>query len=103
MPATTTAANKGFVFLNLTCNRGKEQDTSQHQQPSTHDYAEMMLYAFVDSAPSVADLLWSKQQLGQGEFLTLTAADGQEWSNTINTTTTDASTTTKSTHEPQLF
>ncbi|KAI8645745.1 hypothetical protein BD408DRAFT_411456 [Parasitella parasitica] len=72
------------VFLNLTC--GNEQDDYQHRHhqghhretTSTHDLAEMILYSFVDDAPTVADLLWSKQQQSQGEFLALT--DEQEWS-----------------------
>ncbi|OAC98478.1 hypothetical protein MUCCIDRAFT_115390 [Mucor lusitanicus CBS 277.49] len=62
--------NNMVVFLNLTC--------------------EMMIYAYVDDSPSVADLLWSKQQLNQGEFLKLT--DEQEWS--------QLPTVDYSTHEP---
>lgn len=76
MPANNNNNNNDFVFLNLTTEE-EEHYFDQDIFPSTHDSAEMMLYAFVDSAPSVADLLWSKQQLGQSEFLKLT--DGQEW------------------------
>ncbi|KAI8090126.1 uncharacterized protein B0P05DRAFT_529458 [Gilbertella persicaria] len=63
-------------FLNLTCNL--HENDQEQETISTHDAAEFMIYAHVDSFPSVADLLWSKQQLGQGEFLKLTAE--QEWS-----------------------
>ncbi|KAF1802327.1 hypothetical protein V8B55DRAFT_1479123 [Mucor lusitanicus] len=84
--------NNMVVFLNLTCgNNSHHEDVHHHQEPnSTHDLAEMMIYAYVDDSPSVADLLWSKQQLNQGEFLKLT--DEQEWS--------QLPTVDYSTHEP---
>ena len=84
--------NTGFVFLNLTCTR---QELEEYHQvgPSTHDAAETMLYAYVDSSPSVADLLWSKQQLGQDHFLKLT--DDQQW--------LDLPAFDFSTHEPLLL
>lgn len=73
MPATVVNKKNELTFLNLTCTREQEEHYfDQDMFPSTHDAAEMMLYAYVDSSPSVADLLWSKQQLGQGQFLTLT-------------------------------
>ncbi|KAI8994747.1 hypothetical protein BDB01DRAFT_773941 [Pilobolus umbonatus] len=64
------------VFLDLTSSTEEELYFDWHELPSTHDGAEMVLYSFVDTTPDVADLIWSKQQLKQGEFLTLT--DGQE-------------------------
>lgn len=71
--------NNMVAFLNLTCGNHQDHHQDHQNEPnSTHDLAEMMIYAFVDDAPSVADLLWSKQQLNQGEFLKLT--DEQEWS-----------------------
>jgi hypothetical protein len=77
-PSTPAIINDDLVFLNLTCTREQEEhyfDTDEF--PSTHDAAEMMLYAYVDDSPSVADLLWTKKQQGQDQFLTLT--DEQEW------------------------
>jgi hypothetical protein len=60
------------IFLDLTCNRLIQQEGQEKEKSSsTHDDAENVLYSFVDNSPSVADLLWSKKQLGQGEFLTL--------------------------------
>ncbi|CAO3614044.1 unnamed protein product [Mucor hiemalis] len=83
-----------FVFLNLTCTREQEEMYfDQDLFPSTHDSAEMMLYAYVDSAPCVADLLWTKQQQGQDHFLKLT--DEQSWE--------ELPTLDFSTHEPRLF
>lgn len=83
-----------FVFLNLTCTREQEEMYfDQDLFPSTHDAAEMMLYAYVDSTPCVADLLWSKQQQGQDHFLKLT--DEQHWE--------ELPTFDFSTHEPRLF
>lgn len=112
MPTKTTTTTKNattndLIFLNLTCNRAivleeEEHHHHHHQElPSTHDAAEMMLYAFVDSAPLVADLLWSKQQLKQGEFLTLTPVgeqQQQEWSYSDMDVENGTST-----HEPQLY
>ncbi|CEP19908.1 hypothetical protein [Parasitella parasitica] len=90
--------NNMVVFLNLTCSGGGEEQDNHYQDNrtetiSTHDLAEMMLYSFVDDAPTVADLLWSKQQLNQGEFLKLT--DEQEWS--------QLPVVDYSTHEPVCF
>ncbi|KAI9277442.1 hypothetical protein BY458DRAFT_504992 [Sporodiniella umbellata] len=59
-------------FADLTCNRYSELESLQHTS-STHDFAEDMIYSFVDNSPHVADLLWAKQQLGQNAFLTLAA------------------------------
>ncbi|KAL9548682.1 hypothetical protein MBANPS3_005570 [Mucor bainieri] len=60
------------VFLNLTCGNSHHEDAHHHQdhkEPnSTHDLAEIMIYAYVDDSPSVADLLWSKQQLNQALY-----------------------------------
>lgn len=82
-----------FVFLNLTCTREQEEMYfDQDLFPSTHDAAEMMLYAYVDSTPCVADLLWSKQQQGQDYFLKLT--DEQHWE--------ELPSLDFSTHEPRL-
>lgn len=62
-----------MMYLDLTCNRSKGQEGEQEKMLcSTHDWAETMIYSFVDNSPHVADLLWSKQQLGQSEFLKLT-------------------------------
>jgi hypothetical protein len=80
-----------YVFLNLTCAREAEEEHDNHHLGSTHDYAESMLYAFVDNSEPVADLLWAKQLLKQGEFLKLT--DENEWS--------ELPTITFSTHEPK--
>ncbi|KAI8886097.1 hypothetical protein K501DRAFT_283985 [Backusella circina FSU 941] len=80
-----------YVFLNLTCALDVEEEQDTHYLGSTHDYAESMLYAFVDNSESVADLLWTKQLLKQGEFLKLT--DENEWP--------ELSTITFSTHEPK--
>ncbi|KAI9484078.1 MAG: hypothetical protein EXX96DRAFT_164534 [Benjaminiella poitrasii] len=83
--------NFSYVFLNLTSNsQHYEEEAGAFFSSSTHDLAEKMLYAYVDNNPSVADLLWSKQQLQQGEFLKLT--DGQEWD--------QAPVSSFSTHEP---
>jgi hypothetical protein len=80
-----------LVFMDLTCDRELEYDLyEQHLSPSTHDLAELMLYSFVDSSPYVADLIYSKQLLKQGEFLTLT--DEKDWA--------DMPTIEFSTHEP---
>lgn len=84
-------ATPELVFMDLTCDRDHEYDIDEeHISPSTHDLAEFMLYSFVDSSPYVADLIYSKQVLKQGEFLTLT--DGRDWS--------DEPTIEFSTHEP---
>ncbi|CAO3690728.1 unnamed protein product [Rhizopus stolonifer] len=64
-------SQKGFV--NLTCDRDYDSSLSQEATISTHDLAETMIYSFVDNTPHVADLLWTKQQLGQNGFLTLAA------------------------------
>ncbi|CAO3654528.1 unnamed protein product [Mucor fragilis] len=89
--------NNMVFFLNLTCGNSHHEDAHHHQDQkepsSTHDLAEIMIYAYVDASPSVADLLWSKQQLNQGEFLKLT--DEQEWS--------QLPTVDYSTHEPYFL
>jgi hypothetical protein len=75
--------------MDLTCDRDHDYDICE-QEPSTHDLAELMLYSFVDSSPYVADFIYSKQLLKQGEFLTLT--DEKDW--------LDVPTIEFSTHEP---
>ncbi|KAI7903551.1 uncharacterized protein BX663DRAFT_506864 [Cokeromyces recurvatus] len=85
-----TSQDYKFEFLNLTCN-SHHQEEEEKTFSSTHDLAEMMLYAFVDNTPSVADLLWSKQLLQQDDFLKLTP-DNQEWD--------EEQVITFSTHEP---
>ncbi|KAG1142305.1 hypothetical protein G6F37_008258 [Rhizopus arrhizus] len=74
MPSTAKYTTEDqMVYLDLTCNRSKGQENEQEKMLcSTHDCAETMIYSFVDNSPHVADLLWSKQQLGQSEFLKLT-------------------------------
>ncbi|KAI8988148.1 hypothetical protein BDF20DRAFT_808257, partial [Mycotypha africana] len=66
-------ANKHELrFLNLTCYLTEEErDYKNEENYSTHDSAETMIYAYVDTHPTVADLIWKKRQLKQSEFLSL--------------------------------
>ena len=78
---TAVLPDNNIVYLDLTCNRqSHDQDDEDDDivSPSTHDYAETMLYSFVDNSPHVADLLWSKQKLGQSEFLKLAPETNEE-------------------------
>ncbi|CEG72054.1 Putative Nutrient and stress factor 1 [Rhizopus microsporus] len=78
---TAVLPDNSIVYLDLTCSRqGHDQGDEDEDivSPSTHDYAETMLYSFVDNSPHVADLLWSKQQLGQSAFLKLAPETNEE-------------------------